>query len=435
MRAVDLIMKKRNGAALSREELLFFINGFVRGDIPDYQMSALLMAIFFKGMNAEETSLLTLAMRDSGKVIDLSDVHGVKIDKHSTGGVGDKVSLVLAPLAASCGLIVPMMAGRGLGHTGGTLDKCEAIPGYSIRLSPQRFKEALKKVGYAIIGQSDDIVPADRLMYALRDVTATVESIPLITASILSKKCAEGSDGFVFDVKTGSGAFMKTFEEAETLASSLVNTAKELGKKVIAVITNMDEPLGYAVGNFLEIKESCECLKGKGPADVMEVTIKLTSWMLLLGGICSTMAEAEEKCRQYLGNGFAWNTFLKNVAFQGGDLRICEDCSKGPVAPHSYPLISINKGYIKHIDAYKVGRAACLLGAGRAIKEDTIHPACGILLKKKSGESVGEGEEIARMFSDRESSIREAEPLLYKAFSFSGQTEVPRKRILGEIGE
>jgi pyrimidine-nucleoside phosphorylase len=435
MRAVDLIMKKRDGGTLSRREVSFFVTGFVRGDIPDYQMSALLMAVFYKGMNAEETSLLTIAMRDSGRVMDLSDVAGIKIDKHSTGGVGDKVSLVLAPLAASCGLVVPMMAGRGLGHTGGTLDKCEAIPGYSVRLSRQRFKETLNEVGYAIIGQSEDIVPADRLIYSLRDVTATVESIPLITASILSKKCAEGSDGFVFDVKTGSGAFMKTIEEAKVLAQSLVTTAKEIGKKVIAVITDMDEPLGHAIGNFLEIKETCECLQGKGPADVMEVTIHLTSRMLLLGRVCSTMAEAEEKCRRQIRNGAAWNKFLANVALQGGDIRICEDVSKGPAAPYSFPVSSIRSGYIKRIDAYKVGHAACLLGAGRAQKEDAVHPGCGILLKKKSGQQVEKGEEIAYMFTDRKSRIHDAQPLLIEAFSFSGQEEVGRTKILEEMGD
>ena len=368
MRAVDIIIKKRNGNILGKDEIRFIINGLVRGEVPDYQLSALLMAIFFKGMTKKETSILTQVMKDSGDVIDLSGLEGVKIDKHSTGGVGDKVSLILAPLVASCGVKVPMMAGRGLGHTGGTLDKCEAIPGYSVSLTPGEFLEALIKVGYAIIGQSETVVPADRMMYALRDVTGTVESIPLITASILSKKCAEGADGFVFDVKTGSGAFMKDIESASALAASLSETGRELGKKVNCVITDMDEPLGYAIGNLLEVEEVTDCLKGNGPADVMEVTYYLASRMLLLAGVCRDLEQAKSLLEKQISSGAAWRKFIENGLYQGADESFFEDIAGWPISAYCVPLKSLSSGYIQRIDAYKVGIAACLLGAGRTHK-------------------------------------------------------------------
>ncbi|MBN1699140.1 MAG: thymidine phosphorylase [Spirochaetales bacterium] len=434
MRAVDIIMKKREGERLGRDELVFFVNGYLAGEIPDYQMSALLMAVYFRGMSPEETASLTRIMRDSGEVIDLSAVRGTKIDKHSTGGVGDKVSLVLAPLAASCGLKVPMMAGRGLGHTGGTLDKCSSIPGFSVRMQPERLKKALAEVGYAIIGQSEDMVPADRLMYALRDVTATVESVPLITASILSKKCAEGSDGFVFDVKTGSGAFMKTMEEAEILAGSLCETGRGLGKKVTAVITDMDEPLGYTVGNFCEVRETCECLQGRGPDDVTELAIGLTSHMLVMGGVCSSLEEAEARCREKLENGAAWAAFLKHVAFQGGDVRVIEDPEKGPAAVYSRPLLCPDEGYIGRIDAYKTGLAACMLGAGRLKKDDDVDPACGIVFRKKRGDTVSKGEEIAMLMSNSEAAMKEAGPLLSAAVTVSKDPVSAGMRMLKVIG-
>jgi pyrimidine-nucleoside phosphorylase len=416
VRVVDIIVKKRNGQELSGDEIGFIINGTVNGVVPDYQLSALLMAIYFKGMTKKEVSILTQVMKESGNVIDLSGIKGAKIDKHSTGGVGDKVSLVLAPLAASCGIKVPMMAGRGLGHTGGTLDKCEAIPGYTTGLTAGQFTEALEKIGYAIIGQSSAVAPADRIMYALRDVTGTVESIPLITASILSKKCAEGADGFVFDVKTGSGAFMKELELAERLAISLEETGKELGKKVRCIITDMNEPLGFAVGNLLEVEEVIDCLKGNGPADVMELTFCLTSHMLLLAGICSNLEQAETLCRNQIASGAAWDKFVKNVSFQGGDVSFLEDKTNWPVSPYCVSLKSPLSGFIQRIDSYKIGSAACLLGAGRAQKEDSIDPGAGIIIKKKQGDEIVKGDDLAFLYAGKKDRIKAVEKLVYEAF-------------------
>lgn len=321
MRPVELIVKKREGGSFTEAEIDFLVGGFTRGEIPDYQFSALLMAIVLKGMSPEETALLTRAMIRSGEVIDLAGVPGPLVDKHSTGGVGDKISLVLAPLAAACGLRVPMMSGRSLGHTGGTLDKLEAIPGFRTDLSRERFVQALEQVGFAMIGQSEAVVPADRKMYALRDVTGTVESIPLITASIMSKKFAEGAEALVFDVKCGSGAFMKSLEDARALAGSLVRTGAGLGRKVVAVLSDMDQPLGRKVGNFLEVEETIDCLKGRGPRDVMDLTHRLVAWMLVAGGVCPGVPEGEQVSRARLADGSAWKLFLKSVHFQGGDVE------------------------------------------------------------------------------------------------------------------
>ncbi len=332
MRAVDLIVKKRDGGTFDTAEIRFLVEGFTRGEIPDYQFSSLLMAIVLKGMTAAETGALTKAMIDSGETIDLASVPGALVDKHSTGGVGDKISLVLAPLAAACGLTVPMMSGRSLGHTGGTLDKLESIPGYRTDLSADRFRQGLREVGYAMIGQSEDVVPADRRMYALRDVTGTVESIPLITASIMSKKFAEGAQGLVFDVKTGAGAFMRERDQARALARSLVDTGRGLGRKVAAVITDMDQPLGRKVGNFLEVEESIACLRGTGPAEEVELTCRLAGWMLHLGGISAGADEGTELARRRLADGSAWERFLRNVAFQGGSVDVVKDPGKGPHA-------------------------------------------------------------------------------------------------------
>ena len=316
LRAVDIIAAKRDRKELSRQQIEAFIKGYASGDIPDYQASAWSMAVFLNGMNPEETGFLTRAMIDSGDVINLSEESGPYVDKHSTGGVGDKISLILAPLAAACDAKVPMMSGRALGHTGGTLDKLDSIPGYSTALTPDRFRSIVESVGYAMTGQSEKVVPADRKLYALRDVTATVESIPLITASILSKKFAEGSDALVMDVKCGSGAFMKTLNEAEALAESLVNTGSSLGKKVFAVITDMSEPLGRKVGNFLEVEESIDCLEGNGPEDVMEITYNLTSWMLVASGRAENFGSALDMCRNAISDGSALNKFLENVKAQ-----------------------------------------------------------------------------------------------------------------------
>ena len=433
MRPVDLIVKKREGGAFSAAEIEFLVDGFARGEIPDYQFSALLMAIVLKGMTPEETAALTQAMIRSGEVLDLSGVPGPLVDKHSTGGVGDKVSLVLAPLAAACGLRVPMMSGRSLGHTGGTLDKLESIPGYRTDLSPERFARGLREVGFAMIGQSETVVPADRRMYALRDVTGTVESIPLITASIMSKKFAEGAEALVFDVKCGSGAFMKRREEARSLALSLAHAGAELGRKVVSVISDMDQPLGRAVGNFLEVEESAACLQGKGPPDVMELTLRLAGWMLVLGEKCADPAEGESLARARIADGSAWRTFLRNVEFQGGDAECLSEPRKAPRARLSRALAAREDGFVERIDAYDVGAASVILGAGRARTEDRVLPAVGIILLAAQGDPVTRGGEIAVVHGEEESRVEEALRILGTAYRLSPRRSLPGPRVLEEI--
>lgn len=400
MEAVNLIRTKREGKTLTETEIDFIIEKYVSGDIPDYQISSLLMAVFFRGMNPEETGYLTRAMIDSGKTLDLSDVPGPLIDKHSTGGVGDKVSLILAPLSASCGVRVPMLSGRSLGHTGGTLDKLESIPGYRTDLSEERFKQCIVKTGYSIIGQSEFICPADRKMYALRDATATVESIPLITASILSKKIAEGADGIVFDVKVGSGAFMKTKKQAGELASSLYNTGLSLKKKIVAVLTDMSQPLGRTVGNFLEIREVIDCLQNRGPSDLMDVTLRLTAWMLIMGGISPSMEEALAVCRNNLEKGAAWDRFLENAAFQGGDLSVLKNPDKGPKASAVRFCRASDGGCIAGVEAFDIGMAATLLGAGRTEMSAPVSPGVGIVLCKKRGDPVEVGDILCEIHAE-----------------------------------
>jgi pyrimidine-nucleoside phosphorylase len=428
MRAVELVARKRDGAALSREEIELLIRGYVGGEIPDYQMAALAMAVFFRGMSPEETGHLTRAMIDSGEVYDLSDLPGPRVDKHSTGGVGDKVSLVLAPLAASLGVTVPMMSGRALGHTGGTLDKLESIPGYRTDLSLVEFREGLRKVGFAMIGQSERIVPADRKLYALRDVTATVESIPLITASILSKKFAEGADALVFDVKAGSGAFMKSFEDAERLAESLVRTGESLGRRVKAVISDMDQPLGRMVGNFLEVREVIDCLQGRGPPDLMDLTLRLTAWMLVLGGLAPDIERAEQACREKIRDGSAWRKFLDNVRFQGGQTEVLEDPQRGPRAAIVRPLRADREGIVERVGALQVGLASRLLGAGRLRREDPVRPEVGVELVRVAGEPVGRGEEIGRIHGADETRVGEAEKLLSDAWSIAAPARPAARR-------
>ncbi len=437
MRAVDLIVKKREGGAFSEEEIGFLVQGFVRGEIPDYQFSALLMAIFWRGMSFEETAGLTRAMIDSGEVLDLSGVSGPLVDKHSTGGVGDKVSLILAPLAAACGLKVPMMSGRSLGHTGGTLDKLESIPGYRTDLDRERFLQGLAEVGYAMIGQSESVVPADRKMYALRDVTGTVESIPLITASIMSKKFAEGAHALLFDVKTGSGAFMKSLEASRTLAHSLVRTGKNLGRGVAAVISDMDQPLGRKIGNFLEVEESVDCLNGKGPKDLTDLTIRQVGWMLRLGGLCGAVSEGEKLAREKLADGSAMKKFLSNVEFQGGDAECVLHPEKGPHARIVKAVVSKSKGYVARVDAYAVGVASVVLGAGRSRKEDTVLPGVGITLMKIHGDEVREREELALVHGEDPGKVEEAIRLCRTAYAVSPeprlQPESSQDRIVEEI--
>ena len=433
MRAVDIILKKREGRELDAQEMEFFLNGYIKGVIPDYQVSAWLMAVYFRGMTTRETALLTRVMIDSGKKYDLSSIPGSKIDKHSTGGVGDKVSLVLAPLAASLGLVVPMMAGRGLGHTGGTLDKLEAIPGYKCTLPDDRFLAGLKKNGYAIISQSDAVVPADKLLYALRDVTGTVESIPLITASILSKKCAEGAEGLVLDVKSGAGAFMKSREDAEALGHSLTLIGRELGKKIKVVITDMNEPLGFAIGNFLEIKEAADCLRGRGPADITEITCHLTACMLLLADMEKDMGTARARCRKQLESGAAWNKFLENVEYQGGDPCVFDHPEKAPAARYRHDVLSPAAGYIQNIDAFRAGSAAVILGAGRARKEDPVSPGAGIRLARKSGDRIEKGELFGTLFSDNSELMAQAEAAVLQALVIGDKAPVARSLVLKEL--
>jgi pyrimidine-nucleoside phosphorylase len=433
MRAVDLIIKKRDGGAFAPEEIDFLVQGFARGEIPDYQFSALLMAIVLKGMAPEETARLTRAMIESGETLDLSGVSGPLVDKHSTGGVGDKISLILAPLAAACGLRVPMMSGRSLGHTGGTLDKLESIPGYRTDLSLVRFKRALDEVGFAMIGQSERVVPADRRMYALRDVTGTVESIPLITASIMSKKFAEGAQALVFDVKCGVGAFMKSREQARSLSRSLVATGDGLGRPVIALITDMDRPLGRKIGNFLEVEEAIECLQGKGPVDELDLTYRLTGWMLTLGGVCADPESGERLAREKLEDGSAWRIFLRNVEYQGGDVECVLRPETGPHARITVPLAAREGGYLTRIDAYKVGVASVLLGAGRSRQEDRVLPGVGITLLKDQGDSVAPGEELCLVHGEDEGTVGEAVRTLDSAFETSGVQSTPGPRVMEEI--
>ncbi len=433
MRAVDLIMRKRDGDYLNYEEIRFLVDGYVKGDIPDYQMASFLMAVFFRGMSFEEASNLTKVMIESGDVYNLEEIGQPLIDKHSTGGVGDKVSLILAPLAAACGVKVPMMSGRGLGHTGGTLDKLESIPGYTTALTEREFIEGLKKIGFCMIGQSERVVPADRKMYALRDVTATVESIPLITASILSKKFAEGADGLVFDVKSGSGAFMKTFDDSLALAESLVKTGNQLGKRIIAVISDMNTPLGRKVGNFLEVKEAVECLKGNCPDDLYRLTLRLTAWMVVLAGIRENVDEALKLCEGKIRDGSAFNKFLENVEYQHGDVNVILDLSKGPKAKYKRPLIADKTGYIESFDAFKVGLSTVILGAGRSRKEDEVLPGVGVEFLRVSGDSVKEGDEICLVYAEDEKKLAEAMEMLRSALTYGDKPLKKEERVLKEI--
>ena len=439
MRAVDLVVRKRNREALSRDEIAYLINGYVDGSIPEYQISAWLMAVFFCGMSREETGHLTDVMIQSGVVFDLSGIAGPFVDKHSTGGVGDKVSLILAPLVAACGVRVPMMSGRALGHTGGTLDKLESIEGYTTALSMERFRDVLRQAGYAMTGQSEEVVPADRLLYALRDVTGTVESVPLITASILSKKFAEGSDALVFDVKCGSGAFMKTNAQARELAESLVETGDALGKRVVAVLSAMEQPLGQMVGNFLEVEESMACLHGSvgsrslrpdpRSADLMEVTLRLAAWMLVLGGKCSTVEQGCELAGHKLDDRSAWRRFVHNVELQGADPAVLERRYQNWRAPESHTITAADAGYVEQIDAYRVGMAGVYLGVGRNKADDDVLPHVGIEIHRKRGSRVASGDALCTLYAADEQALQNALQLLDQAFGV-GPTPVQQLPII-----
>lgn len=433
MRAVDIIMKKRSGMELSREEIEFLIGGYVTGSIPDYQISAWAMAVYFQGMTPRETGVLTEVMLKSGKVIDLSGIAGPFIDKHSTGGVGDKTSLILAPLVASLGIKDPMMSGRALGHTGGTLDKLESIPGYRTNLSVEEFREIISKNGFAMTGQTNAIVPADRLLYALRDVTATVESIPLITASILSKKVAEGAEGLVFDVKFGSGAFMKAPEDGEKLARSLVDTGAAMGKKIIALLTDMNEPLGNMMGNFLEVEESLDCLEGKGPADLMEVTLELAARMVVLGGKAKTAHEGRTLCEDALASGKPRQLFLDNVRNQGGNPDQLLELRGKYRSDFSMEIRAPRTGYINHIDAFQIGLAGVHLGVGRNRTEDMVSPTAGIQFHKRYGDSVQSGDIVMTVWGKSDQSLKDAKALIEGALQIQDTKPDPRTLIRKEI--
>ncbi len=414
MRIYDIIKKKRDGQELSTEEIRFFVAGVTDGSIPDYQISALCMAIYFRGMSVRETCDLTFAVRDSGEKVNFSAVNGIRVDKHSTGGVGDKTSLVVAPVVASLGVKVAKMSGRGLGHTGGTVDKLEAITGFRTTLSDEDFIRQVNDIGFAIVGQSKQFAPADKKLYALRDVTATVDSMPLIAASIMGKKLAADDDCIVLDVKTGSGSFMKSLDDSKALARLMVDIGKNAGKKMVALITNMDRPLGSAIGNSLEVIEAIETLNGRGPADFTEVCLTLAGYMLSLAGKGS-VEECRQAAKRAIGDGSALKKFRETVAAQGGDAGLIDDPSKFVRAKYSHAVKSGRSGYICKSDTEAYGLASLILGAGRNTAEDTIDYGAGILLKRKTGDRVKEGEEIATLFADDRSLFAEAEKKLLSA--------------------
>jgi pyrimidine-nucleoside phosphorylase len=416
MRVVDLIAQKRNGNPLTTEQIRFLVDGYVRGNIPDYQISALLMAVFFRSMNHEETVALTRAIVDSGVTLDFSDLDGPVIDKHSTGGVGDKTSIIIAPLVAACGVFVPMISGRGLGHTGGTLDKLESIPGFKVNLALNEFKTIVRRTGAALIGQTAELAPGDKKLYALRDVTSTVESIPLIVASIISKKVAEGIDGLVLDVKTGSGAFMKTLEDSRALARALVSTGRLLGMKVTALITNMEEPLGHAVGNSAEIVECVEILKGGGPEDLKTVSLALAAEMLVLAGLASSAEQALDLLERRIVSGEALDKLREIIRAQGGKAEIVEEDLHLPQASHRHELRAPRKGYVRRVQAEPIGKAAMLLGAGRETVDSVIDHAAAVWVRRKRGEQVDAGDPLCTLEFNDSRRLEEAISLAAAAF-------------------
>ncbi|PID17033.1 pyrimidine-nucleoside phosphorylase [Sporosarcina sp. P34] len=402
MRMVDIIENKRDGEELTKEQIEFFVTGYTDGSIPDYQASAFLMAIYFKGMTTEEQGYLTMAMAESGDQIDLSAIEGVKVDKHSTGGVGDTTTLILAPLVAACGVPVAKMSGRGLGHTGGTLDKLEAIDGFHVEISTEQFIQQVNELKIAVIGQSGNLTPADKKLYALRDVTATVNSIPLIASSIMSKKLAAGADAIVLDVKTGAGAFMKTVEESKRLADAMTAIGNEVGRNTSAVISDMSQPLGLAIGNALEVREAIDTLRGKGPADLTELCLVLGSKMLLAANKAASDEDARKQLQNVIENGDALRLFGELIKAQGGNEKIIENTNLLPQARYQIEVPASKSGYVSMIDADEIGVAAMLLGAGRATKEDIIDLAVGIVLRKKIGDFVEVGETLAILHSNTE---------------------------------
>jgi pyrimidine-nucleoside phosphorylase len=433
MRVVDVIAKKRDGGTLSREEIELFVNGVTCGTLPDYQASALLMAIVLRGMTIEETSWLTDSIVNSGTRVDLSDIPGVKVGKHSTGGVGDKVSIVLAPLAAACGVVMPKMSGRGLGHTGGTLDKLESIPGYRVDLDVDEFKAVLKEVGTSIIGQTDSLVPADKKLYALRDVTATIGSIPLISASVMSKKLAEGSDVVMLDVKCGDGAFMKDEGSAHALASSMVAIGTRAGVRTEAFITDMDAPLGRAVGNALEIVECLDTLQGRGPEDLSEVVKRFATRALVLAGRDSDDASALHRIEQALSSGKAIETLGRMIERQGGNRRVIDDYSLLPSVDGREQCVAPRDGFVAAVKAGAIGVAANLLGAGRSNVGDRVDPAVGVVLHAKPGARVTRGQPLVEIHHRNGRAAREARSICATAFTITDEPPMVRSVILGDV--
>lgn len=432
MRMYEIIQKKRDGGTLSEKEIRWFLEGYVAGEIPDYQAAALCMAIYFRGMSLEETAALTFAIRDSGDTLDLSDIKGLRVDKHSTGGVGDKTSLVVAPIVASLGVKVAKMSGRGLGHTGGTVDKLEAIPGFKTDLPIDEFKSIVNEVGIAIVGQNATLAPADKLLYALRDVTATVDSLPLIVSSIMGKKLAADDDCIVLDVKTGSGSFMKTLERSRELAEWMVEIGKRAGKRMRALITDMDRPLGYNIGNSLEVIEAIETLQGKGPEDLTELCIALSANILELAEKGSYV-ECERMVKEAIADGTALNTLVKMVEAQGGNGEWIRNPEKFPKAKYSHVVTANNRGYLTHVDTESYGVASLLLGAGRNTKEDVIDMAAGIRLCAKTGDFVEEGDPIAILYSEKESGFAAAEQRLLEATQIEERAPKSEPLILGVV--
>ncbi|BBA78263.1 MULTISPECIES: pyrimidine-nucleoside phosphorylase [Bacillus] len=425
MRMVDLIVKKQNGKELTTEEIEFFVKGYTDGSIPDYQASALAMAIYFQDMTDQERADLTMAMVNSGETIDLSAIEGIKVDKHSTGGVGDTTTLVLAPLVAALGVPVAKMSGRGLGHTGGTIDKLEAIEGFHVELSKDEFIKLVNRDKVAVIGQSGNLTPADKKLYALRDVTGTVNSIPLIASSIMSKKIAAGADAIVLDVKTGAGAFMKTDEDAVNLAKAMVRIGNNVGRQTMAVISDMSQPLGFAIGNALEVQEAIDTLRGEGPEDLNELVLTLGSQMVVLAKKAETLEEARTKLQEVMKNGKALEKFKEFLSNQGGDASVVDDPSKLPQAAYKIDVPAKEAGVVSEIVADEIGVAAMLLGAGRATKEDEIDLAVGIMLRKKVGDNVEKGEPLVTLYANREN-VEDVTAKVYDNIRISEKAEAPK---------
>lgn len=432
MRVYDIISRKRDGKELSKEELTYLVNGYVKGEIPDYQMSAFLMAVYFQGMTKEETLVMTKLVAESGDMVDLSPIEGIKVDKHSTGGVGDKTTLIVGPLAAACGVKVAKMSGRGLGHTGGTVDKLEAIPGMRVSLEREEFFEIVRRVGICVIGQSRNLTPADKKLYALRDVTATVESIPLIAVSIMGKKLAAGSDCILLDVKTGSGAFMKTAEDSVELAKEMVSIGEKAGKKTVALITNMDIPLGNNIGNSLEAIEAVETLKNQGPEDLTKVCVELAANMLYLADL-GDMDTCRSKVREALESGKALQKLREMVEAQGGDTSVIDDVSRFEAASFRKEVLSPKEGYISFMDTRECGIASCMLGARRETKEDTIDYSAGIVLKKKTGDYVRQGEVLAVLHGNKEEKLEPAKEQFLKALTIGEEKPEEEKMVYARV--